>query len=73
MTEDSRRYVSAVQVLQESIDTGEPFLATFHNYFALRPLPRTVFRGPLDRHFVKPHHPNESPQAWDEDLSERTI
>jgi hypothetical protein len=67
MSEDGRAYISAVQVLLESPgQESEPFTFTYHNYFAALPLPVDIFRGPRDRHFAKPAHPDESPQAWDE-------
>jgi hypothetical protein len=66
MTEDSRVYISAVAVLNEEQGSSQPFLYTYHNYFARIPLPIEVFRGPLDRHYRKPAHPDECPQAWEE-------
>jgi hypothetical protein len=66
MTEDDRVYVSALAVLGEHHNSSEPFLCVYHNYFARLPLALEVFRGPHDRHFCKPAHPNELPQTWEE-------
>jgi hypothetical protein len=64
MTVDSRVYISAVSVLCEDQNGGEPYLYSFHNWFAKIPLPLHLFRGPNDRHFVKPDHPDKCPQKW---------
>lgn len=67
MSEDARIYISAVQVLWESPgEVSEPLVFTYHNYFAVVPLSAELFRGPLDRHFRKPAHPDGSPQIWEE-------
>jgi hypothetical protein len=68
MTEDERVYISAVAVLQEHHESRDPYLVTYHNYFACRPLPPAALRGGDDRHFEKPSHPNTSPQEWREIL-----
>ncbi len=65
MTADSRAYISAVSVLCKDQDGGEPYLHSYHNFFANAPLPRHLFRGPKDRHFTKPDYPNKCPQVWD--------
>lgn len=65
MTETDRVYISAVAVLEEEPGSGELFLSTYHNYFASLHLPDTMFRGPLDRHYRKPAHPDCSPQTWE--------
>lgn len=64
MTSDERTYISAVSVLHEHPDDGQPYLSTFHNYFAAVPLPRSVFASARDRHFVKPDHPDRCPSDW---------
>jgi hypothetical protein len=65
MTQDSRVYISAVSVLCEDQNGEEPCLYSFHNWFAKIPLPLYLFRGPNDRHFVKPDHPDRCPQQWE--------
>ncbi|MFC2060193.1 hypothetical protein ACFLTZ_03750 [Chloroflexota bacterium] len=66
MTETMRWYISAVSVLCEDQNGGEPYLLSYHNFFACIPLPQHLFRGPLDRHFIKPDHPDKCPQVWGE-------
>jgi hypothetical protein len=66
MTKDSRVYISAVSVLYEDQNGEEPCLYSFHNWFATIPLPLLLFRGPSDRHFVKPDHPDRCPQQREE-------
>jgi len=66
LTGDARVYISSLVVLNGKPESSEPFLYVYHNYFARIPLPQGIFRGPNDRHFRKPTHPNESPQAWEE-------
>lgn len=66
MTEDARNYISAVAVLYEHPETCEPLLYIYHNYFTHTPLPFDIFRGPYDRHFRKPDHPDNCPQKWEE-------
>jgi hypothetical protein len=63
ITQDIRRYVSAVAVLYEA---PEPHVYVYHNCFANIPLSLAALRGPLDRHFEKPTHPDASPQQWRE-------
>ena len=66
MTQDARDYISAVAVLYEHPETYEPFLYIYHNYFARIPFPFDICRGPYDRHFRKPDHPDNCPQKWEE-------
>ena len=65
-TATERTYLSAVAVLYQGELAKEMFVAVYHNYFATIPLSRKVFSGPADRHFVKPGHPDLTPQAWEE-------
>jgi hypothetical protein len=64
LTPESRKYISAVQVLQEVRETSEPYILTYHNFYARWPLATTTFDGPNDRHFQKSRHPDASPQEW---------
>ena len=64
MTPDSRVYVSAVSVLCEGQNGEEPYLYSFHNWFANIPLSRHLFRSARDLHFAKPDHPDKCPQKW---------
>jgi hypothetical protein len=66
LTTDERTYISAVAVLHEEPESGDPFLVTYHNYFARWALATTAFRGGRDRHFRKAIHPDGSPQEWEE-------
>jgi hypothetical protein len=63
MTKDERKYISAVAVLYKDNDAA-PYIVTYHNFFASEPLPFDVFAGTRDKHFVKPSHPNQTPQEW---------
>lgn len=63
MTGNMRVYISALSVLCEGQNGGEPYLYSFHNWFANIPLPQHLFRGPKDRHFAKPDHPDRCPQV----------
>jgi hypothetical protein len=62
-TASERIYISAIAILYQH-ESQTPFLFTYHNYFAEVPLPFRVFSGPNDRHFVKPAHPDQTPQEW---------
>ncbi len=64
MTNDARRYISALLVLSYAEDTGESYAHVYHNFFAQVELPHKMFRGPRDRHFMKPSHPDKCPQTW---------
>jgi hypothetical protein len=66
MTSNTREYISAVSILCEGQNGEEPYLYSFHNWFANIPLPQHLFRGPNDRHFAKPDHPDKCLQKWEE-------
>jgi hypothetical protein len=63
-TPSERTYLSAVAVLYEGEAEDETFLVVYHNYFASVPLPRSVFSGARDLHFLKPGNPDFTPQIW---------
>jgi hypothetical protein len=64
LTENQRLYISAVSVLYENQKSGEPFILTYHNFFAKVKLPFDIFSDPYDHHYIKPNHPNLAPQDW---------
>jgi hypothetical protein len=59
-----RECISAVSVLYEYPDNEGLFMFTYHNFFARTSLPVSVFAETVDRHFIKPKHPDLCPGNW---------
>jgi hypothetical protein len=58
-----RNVFSGVVVLCD-YPQGKLFTITFHNYWASTPLPKNVFDGENDFHFVKTSDPDVQPNKW---------
>lgn len=63
LTHEQRRYISAVSVLTGCYDDS-PCIFTYHNFFAERPLPTSLFRSSRDRHFAKQRRPDQEVYPW---------
>ena len=61
LTAAERCYVSALSILHGD---AEPFVATYHNFYAARPLPPGIFSGRGDYHFLKRCDPASGSHAW---------
>jgi len=59
-----RECISAVSVLYEHPDNKSLFMVTYHNFFARTSLSVSVFPETVDRHFIKPKHPDLCPGIW---------
>jgi hypothetical protein len=64
-TEIEKRYISAVSVLNQWDQSQEPFMITYHNFFADIPLPLSVFNGQKDVHLRKPARPDLCAGEWE--------
>ncbi len=60
-----RQIISAVCVVYEHPENDWPFNITYHNYWAVVPLQKSVFRGKHDAHLAKASDPDLQPNLWE--------
>jgi hypothetical protein len=60
-----RQIISAVCVIYEHTENDGPYNITYHNFWAIAPLPKHVFRGKNDAHLAKGSDPDLQPNPWE--------